>query len=84
VYLGVAWLLEDHKVRYFLPAFKDVLSGDGVIDKGYLGFESFYGVIGQTSYFCGSSICGVRGGVHLGWWLLPRSKLSSFPPTPPW
>jgi hypothetical protein len=30
VYFGVAWLLEDHKVGHFLPAFKDVLSGDGV------------------------------------------------------
>jgi hypothetical protein len=56
VYFGVAWLLEDHKVGYFLPAFKDVPSGDGVIDKGDLGvehflsiafqvFESFYGII---------------------------------------
>jgi hypothetical protein len=56
VYFGVAWLLEDHKIGHILAVFRDVLPGDGVIDKGDLGvqhfcpiafqvFESFYGVI---------------------------------------
>jgi hypothetical protein len=37
VYFGVAWHLEDHKIGHFLPAFKDVLSGDGMVVKRDLG-----------------------------------------------
>jgi hypothetical protein len=54
VYFGVAWLLEDHKVGHVLPAFKDVLSGDGVIDKGDLGVKSFLSIAFQVfeSFYC--------------------------------
>jgi hypothetical protein len=34
VYFGVAWFFEDHKIGHVLPAFKDMLSGDGMVDKG--------------------------------------------------
>jgi hypothetical protein len=60
VYFGVAWFFEDHKIGHVLPAFKDMLSGDGMVDKGDLGvehfllvafqaFKSFHGVIRLTS-----------------------------------
>jgi hypothetical protein len=39
VYFGVAWFFEDHKIGHVLPAFKDMLSGDGMVDKGNLGVE---------------------------------------------
>jgi hypothetical protein len=48
VYFGVAWLLKDHKIGHVLPAFKDMLSGDGMVDKGDLGVEHFLSIVFQV------------------------------------
>jgi hypothetical protein len=48
VYFGVAWFFEDHKIGHVLPAFKDMLLGDGMVDKGDLGVEHFLSIVFQV------------------------------------